>query len=212
MANFDRTPTTKTATPTTASLSPIVFNEQDFREADACGTPLAVNCSPTAPVVLSSNVDTIEFYSTSGPHGFLSNFFYAPFVTSSDGKQWSTVEHYFQAAKFVSNPEYQDHIRCAKTPTEAKKLGGTRSIPLRSDWETVKEDVMLYALEQKFTQRANLKQLLLATQKARLVEHTKYDTYWADGGGNGNGLNRLGHCLEIVRSRFLSSINSNSSH
>ena len=40
----------------------------------------------------------ISFSRSSGIHGALSNFAVAPFEL--DGRQWPTVEHYFQAAKF----------------------------------------------------------------------------------------------------------------
>ena len=43
----------------------------------------------------------------------------------------------------------------------------------------------------KFTQHADLREILLATGDARIVEHTENDAYWGDG-GDGSGKNRLG--------------------
>jgi N-glycosidase YbiA len=50
--------------------------------------------------------------------------------------------------------------------------GGSRSYPLRSDWEKVKIDIMKDALRAKFTQHPDLHKNLLATGDAKLVEHT----------------------------------------
>ena len=55
---------------------------------------------------------------------------------------------------------YEEEIRTSNTnPAMAKKMGGTRKISLRKDWETVKEQVMTEALVAKFTQHASLGQV-----------------------------------------------------
>jgi predicted NAD-dependent protein-ADP-ribosyltransferase YbiA (DUF1768 family) len=68
----------------------------------------------------------------------------------------------------------------------------------RADWERVKDEIMLEALRAKFSQNPDLRSKLLATAPASLVEHTKNDRYWADG-GDGTGRNRLGELLMQVR-------------
>lgn len=60
---------------------------------------------------------------------------------------------------------------------------------------------MLRALEAKFTQHADLSDILLSTHGARLVEHTRNDRYWGDG-GDGTGRNMLGQLLETVRTHL----------
>jgi len=50
----------------------------------------------------------------------------------------------------------------------------------------------------KFTQHPELRELLLATGDAALVEHTENDAYWGDG-GDGSGKNRLGEIPMRVR-------------
>jgi len=50
----------------------------------------------------------------------------------------------------------------------------------------------------KFSQHQDLKQLLLDTGEAEIVEHTKNDNYWGDG-GDGTGRNQLGKTLMRVR-------------
>ena len=55
---------------------------------------------------------------------------------------------------------------------------------------------MYQALVAKFTQHEDLKERLLDTGKAYLVEHTKNDAYWGD--GLGGGVNKLGQLLMQV--------------
>lgn len=143
---------------------------------------------------LPTMAEVIRFYRQHDPWGEFSNF--AGFPIKLDGQRWATTEHYFQAQKFA-DPEAQERIRQAKGPGDAARLG--RRLPgLRSDWEQVKDEVMLRALRAKFTQHAKLGQLLLSTGDAELVEHTRNDSYWGDG-GDGSGKNRLGQLLMQLR-------------
>src|SRR4051812_31932452 len=93
--------------------------------------------------------ETVYFYSTRGEHGCFSNFYRAEITL--DGKRWPTSEHYFQAQKFAGT-EYEGAVRRAKSPGEAASLGRRRDLPLRKDWEGVKDGVMRKALVAKFTQ------------------------------------------------------------
>jgi hypothetical protein len=102
-----------------------------------------------------------------------------------------------QAQKFAGEPD-EEEVRRAKTPSIAANMGRDRKRPLRRDWESVKERVMLDALRAKFTQHEELKAVLLGTGDAKLVEHTANDSYWGDG-GDGSGKNRLGQLLMRVR-------------
>lgn len=76
-----------------------------------------------------------------------------------------------------------------------------RNRPLRPDWDTVKDDVMRSAVHAKFAQHPELQALLLSTGDAMLVEHTKNDAYWGDG-GDGTGQNMLGKILVEIRERL----------
>ena len=147
---------------------------------------------------LPDTSQTIRFYSTHNPWGEFSNF--ALFPIHLGGRTWPTSEHYFQAQKF-SDRTYQEKIRHTKSPGEAAWLGRSRSKPLRRDWERVKDDIMYQAMMAKFIQHEYLRELLLSTGGAMLVEHTHNDDYWGDGGdgGDGSGKNRLGMTLMKVR-------------
>jgi ribA/ribD-fused uncharacterized protein len=142
--------------------------------------------------------NAILFYSHSTePHRCFSNFSDHPIVIQ--GRVFPTTEHFFQAMKFVHSPEHFDEVAAAASPADAKALGGLRSYPLRPDWEAVKDGVMFDACMAKFTQHAELRALLLSTQEALLVEHTRNDRYWGDGGAPGRGKNMLGQTLMAVR-------------
>jgi ribA/ribD-fused uncharacterized protein len=137
----------------------------------------------------------IRFYSAAGEYGCFSNFSRHPVYLK--GKRWPTSEHYFQAQKFAGT-EHEESVRLCKKPREAADLGRSRKLPLRRDWERVKDQVMLEAVRAKFTQHEDLKAILLGTGDALLVEHTEKDSYWGDG-GDGSGNNRLGQILMQVR-------------
>ena len=147
----------------------------------------------------------IYFYNRDEPYYEFTNFYNgAPIII--DGVKWPTTEHYFQAQKFVGTP-YVEAIRNVSRPREAFDLSRDPSVSRwrRSDWETVKMDVMRTALIAKFTQNNFLKKKLVDTGSRQLVERSPYDSFWGDG-GDGSGLNHLGHLLEELRSK-LQSIN-----
>lgn len=141
--------------------------------------------------------EPIYVYTKSMPFWGLSNF--APPGIEVDGAYWETFEHYFQAQKF-GDLEIRERIRCAATPKEARELGQSRRYPLRSDWDTVREDVMLFAMRLKF-RVPSARAVLLSTGERELIESSPYDYYWACG-KDGTGLNRLGHLLMQVRSEI----------
>lgn len=112
-------------------------------------------------------------------------------------KYWPTVEHYFQAQKFPGHPQ-EERIRTATTPKQAKQLGRTRSVPLRADWETVKDNIMREAVLAKFRAYDDLKKWLLETGQEKLVENASTDYYWGCG-KDGSGKNMLGKILMETR-------------
>lgn len=144
-------------------------------------------------------MDTIHFYSTKGQYGAFSNFSRHP--VKLDGETWPTSEHYFQAQKFVGT-KHETEVRKAANPKEAANMGRDRSRPLRPDWESVKDDIMHRVVYAKFSQHKALKELLLSTGDAVLVEHTVNDKYWGDG-GDGSGKNMLGKILMEVRKSLM---------
>lgn len=139
--------------------------------------------------------NVIRFYRVSDDYGWMSNF--AGYPIELEGRTWPTSEHYFQAQKFLE-PEHQEAIRKTTSAMIAARMGRDRKRPLREDWESVKVGAMRRAVLAKFSQHADLCELLVATGDAKIVEHTKRDKYWGDG-GDGSGQNMLGRFLMEVR-------------
>jgi len=132
------------------------------------------------------------------PYGCFSNFSAHGF--SLDKRHWRTSEHYFQAQKCVGT-QYSERIRLAPTPGEAARIGRDRSLPLRPDWEAVKDTVMTEALLAKFTTHDDIRAVLLSTGDAPMVENSPHDYYWGCG-KDGSGKNRLGQLLVDLRTLF----------
>ena len=84
---------------------------------------------------------------------------------------------------------------------EAARLGRSRKVSIRKDWEKLKDGVMHLAVSKKFTQHGDLAELLVSTNNRKLVERTVNDDYWGDG-GDGMGKNMLGRILMAVRTQL----------
>ncbi len=140
---------------------------------------------------------TIYFYvAREEPYGCFSNFSRHGFMWEES--YWPTAEHYFQAQKFVGTP-HLEKVRQMRTPKDAAHLGRNRALPLRSDWEAVKDEVMRQAVQQKFQTHADIRTILLATDDKLLVENSPFDYYWGYG-QDGSGQNKLSLILMAVRS------------
>lgn len=145
-----------------------------------------------------------------GDYAFLSNFH--PSKVRLAGVEYPTVEHAFQASKCGPHSTItktiavglktelvllnaRQFIADLPSPGAAKRIG--RHVRLRSDWESVKVDIMHDLLRQKFSDPV-LGAKLVRTGDAYLVEgNTWGDRFW--GQVNGVGENYLGVLLMMVR-------------
>ncbi|MBD0361906.1 MAG: NADAR family protein [Coleofasciculus sp. C3-bin4] len=141
---------------------------------------------------------TIYFYKVWEPYGCFSNFSLHPIQL--EGTYWQTVEHYYQAQKFVGteNQGLIQVIRDAPTPMEAAKLGRDRTLKLRPDWEQVKPQVMWQGVLTKFLTHTDIQAILLDTGEELIVEDSPTDYYWGCGQDK-TGQNQLGKTLMNVR-------------
>jgi ribA/ribD-fused uncharacterized protein len=133
-----------------------------------------------------------------GKWAFLSNFYWNEI--EYEGIVYPTNEHFFQAMKTLDSDERRQIANCL-TPGQAKRMG--RRVALRSDWESVKEDVMLLGLCLKFADE-QLADWLLETGDEELVEGTTWhDNEWGNCSCpkciNIEGKNKLGKLLMKVR-------------
>lgn len=128
-----------------------------------------------------------------GTHYFLSNFY--PAAVFINGIGYQNNEAAFQAQK---QPE-RAHEFATLPPNEAKRLG--RQVKLRTDWESVKQTIMEDIVRAKFEQNPHLREKLLLTGTAELIEGNSWnDTYW--GVCRGKGRNELGKILMKIRAEF----------
>ena len=113
------------------------------------------------------------------------------------------AEWHAKGGAFAGTPD-EEVVRLAKSPMIAARMGRSRKRPLRKDWEAVKDSIMHEAVLAKFTQHADLREILLGTGEAKIVEHTANDAYWGDG-GDGSGKNMLGQVFMRVREELRAS-------
>eukprot|EP01119_Soliformovum_irregulare_P024979 TRINITY_DN9107_c0_g1_i1.p1 TRINITY_DN9107_c0_g1~~TRINITY_DN9107_c0_g1_i1.p1 ORF type:complete len:173 (-),score=33.17 TRINITY_DN9107_c0_g1_i1:61-579(-) len=152
------------------------------------------------------------------------------FVLVIDSLSWRSIEHYYQAQKFLGPDhtakaeEYAEKIRLSVTANIARILANQKTgggyawrtklnsdieqsikdgVKLREDWDTARDDVMRIALRHKFEQNPSLKAQLLSTEDAKIVEKNPRDGYWGYG-KDGKGKNRLGEMLMELRDDFVS--------
>jgi len=133
--------------------------------------------------------------SFTGDYWFLSNFYYCQI--KMDNAIYPSTEHAFQAAKTLDlnarKPFYKHPL---PTQGEAKRMG--RKLKLRQDWESVKLQVMEDLLICKFADPV-LKQKLLDTDDAKLVEGNNWgDSFYGVDIRKG-GQNHLGRLLMKIR-------------
>ena len=123
---------------------------------------------------------------------FLSNFEDSPITY--DGITYKNVEAAFHAQKVFDTEKKKEFSNL--NPSEAKRLG--RRVKLRSDWESVKVDIMTDLVRIKFLQNPDLKKKLLATGDQILIEGNSWnDKFW--GVCKGEGQNYLGRILMMIR-------------
>jgi len=143
----------------------------------------------------------ILFYHKHDPHYGFTNFSNHPVIYK--GKKYPTSEHLFQSFKFQEHrPGLAEHIRtCSGRPSVAFSEARRFQPEVRPDWKRVNIEKMDIALELKFTQHEDLKEELLATGDAELVEDSDKDAFWGVG-ADGKGRNELGKALERLRDKL----------
>lgn len=150
-----------------------------------------------------------------GQYDFCSNFYYCSIVY--DDIEYEHSEAAFQAQKTLDEHIRQVFAKMMLTPGQAKRAGKGREfktsdgtyakIELRPDWEKVKNSIMYEIVRAKFEQNADIREKLLATGDAQLVEGNYWhDNYWGQCTcarcANIVGFNQLGKTLMRVRAEL----------
>lgn len=166
--------------------------------AQAAGTP-------ALPNGFDQKIDDgkYRFHDADKTNGHYSNFWQGQPVVI-DRHEYRTVEHYFQAQKYPNAPSIRQKIVAAETADGTKNVANNKdnrrfAVPWGT-WKTARIGVMYTGVYAKFSQDADLKAMLLATDDAWLIEtmpKTRDDTFW--GVRDGIGTNMLGQILMRVR-------------
>eukprot|EP00798_Chlamydomonas_sp_ICE-L_P030772 gene30772-35811_t len=113
---------------------------------------------------------------------------------TSNTRLWRSVEHFYQAMKFgvgansfdtdSAATAVMEAIASAESPEEAARIGrfAERTTPwlMRTDWDSVKLDVMYKALQAKFTTHEGPRSMLMESSRDgwELVEASPHDFFW----------------------------------
>jgi len=148
-------------------------------------------------------MDEVRFYRASEkPFGAFSNLYRRDVVF--EGEVFATSEHAYQAGK-ARKPAVRKWLMDAPSPALlAMAAHGLYYWDVAPGWSTTKFDRMRAVLRAKFTQHPDLRDLLLATGDARLVESATVDNevnrLWGE--VNGVGRNMLGVLLMELRAEL----------
>jgi ribA/ribD-fused uncharacterized protein len=148
----------------------------------------------------------IRFYrANEKPYGALSNLYRRE--VEFEGRVYPTSEHAYQAGK-ASKPAVRDWILSAPSPSLAAMAAhGLYTWDIVPNWAQIKFDRMRAVLRAKFDQHADLRELLLSTGQARLVEsgtvNNAVNRLWGE--VDGKGENMLGVMLMELRAELAKS-------
>lgn len=140
-------------------------------------------------ILTVSRDDPLDPFSSFSRHGFF-----------LEGKEWPSVEHYYQAKKF-EDESYQEVIRSANHPKKARKLGRSRKYKIRSGWKALRQTVMTRGLYTKLQVHPEIAEKLLETGGQYITETTQFSYYWGVG-RDGRGHNTYGKVLMGIRAKL----------
>lgn len=152
---------------------------------------------------MANGEQDVRFYRASEkPFGAFSNLFRREI--EFEGEIYPTSEHAYQAGK-ARKPEVKAWLMAAPSPALlAMAAHGLYYWDVTPGWSQRKFDRMRGVLYAKFTQHSDLRDLLLSTGSARLIETATVDNevnrLWGE--VNGQGRNMLGELLMELRQKL----------
>lgn len=145
--------------------------------------------------------EIIKFYRSTGKFGFLSNLYRCKVIY--EGIEFGSSEHAYQYGK-AKSADIKEYIKSAPTPAVACIVGhGLFPWMVAPSWKDRKLQRMRDVLFAKFTQNEDLRNKLVETGDAILIENSKSDGFWGIG-RNGKGKNVLGKLLMNLRGYMIS--------
>ena len=151
----------------------------------------------------------VRFHNPADENGCLSNWYMSNFEVG--GKKYCCVEQYMmeQKALLFHDDAAAQQIMATTDPAEMQKLGrGVKGFNSMM-WNGFKQNIVMTALNAKFSQNEALKEFLIGTGDRQLVECSKTDKIWGIGLGMDDpdaedttkwkGQNLLGFTMMMVR-------------
>ncbi|MCC5099189.1 NADAR family protein [Xanthomonas campestris] len=122
--------------------------------------------------------ESVVVHKTKDSFGGLSNMA-GGFPLRINGFRIPTSEALYQACRFPDLPDVQREIIAQHSPMTAKMKGKPHRAATRSDWDTVRHNVMRWCLRVKLAQHyMEFGRLLLASKEKPIVEQSRKDEYW----------------------------------
>ena len=106
---------------------------------------------------------------------WFSNFIKFDRPMAYQGMLFRTPEHFYQAMK-SRDIGYRQRVANVGTPGQAKRLG--KKVKLRPDWNSIKLDVMRYALKYKFKADTPQGKKLIAFGGPIIEWNLWHDNFW----------------------------------
>ena len=169
--------------------------------------------------VEGKTVPAVFFHLPEEPFGFLSNWYMSDFEL--DGKKFNCNEQYimYRKAMLLGDETTAKKIMDAQTPAEQQKLGQSAIGFNERLWHGMRQVVAARGLYAKFSQNKELRDQLLVTEDAFLVECAYTDLNWACGWhlddperkdiSQWRGKNLLGFALMEVREQLRAAVSGN---
>ena len=128
---------------------------------------------------------------------------FSSFSIMFQNKYYPTVEHAFQALKYIQTaPDIAEKIRCMTSPAEVFAFTRDEQIKLLRDpeWDAKKVRVMEELIQLKYDQHAVVREALDRSGSMRIVEMNDNDEFWGWGAGpDHKGKNMLGKTWMKIR-------------
>lgn len=138
--------------------------------------------------------DAVYFYEQD--HYYLSNF--SSFKLTWQDTVFMTSEHAYQATRFPRGTDIRIQVRDAPSAHEAFRLAQKWKPAQRPEWDQIKVHTMLDILRAKTQQHDYVREKLLRTGDAEIIENSWRDGFWGWGEDRKGG-NMLGRLWMKVR-------------
>lgn len=157
-------------------------------------------------------MNIVCFHNLTDENEYLSNWYISEFIV--EDKIFSSMEQFmmYQKAIYFNDREVAKQIMETNDPSRIKELGRQVAGYNEIDWSGIRQIVVYEGLLAKFSQNKNLKDKLLSTENAILVECSITDKIWGIGCSMNNpdrfnkekwqGQNLLGYTLMRVRDKL----------